>query len=226
MSVQILERDVAGAEGEGFVEGQHEVGAGCQVGGVVQRVESGDYGRQGVRGGGAEQVDHAAAEGVADEHEGFGVPVVVEALAATGNRRDGRVAPESSGFHGFDVADEVGIFHWIVADGELGVDDGPAGGVLVEIGLAPSFECGGGDDEGGFRFDFSRVAGLVIGADLPDELGHVLLITVCIRRGAAEAVIPALEPGKAGDFETHALKRLAGPGIIVLPVVEHAGDGG
>jgi len=139
----------------------------------------------------------------------------VEALSAAGNGGDCFIPPITAGIHRLHVAGEFrvegGISHV-----DLRIEDRLAGGYL----RAESIETGGGDGEGGLGFDFPRVAVLIVGADLADELCHVLLITERVLAGEAESVIPALEPREAGDLEP--LRRPLR--ILGREVVEHVGD--
>lgn len=68
-----------------------------------------------------QQLHHFAAEGIADQHVGFGISIVMVALVLGGNFY---VSPEVASFDGGDVAFEFGVFFILSGDGELGFGDG------------------------------------------------------------------------------------------------------
>ena len=205
---QILDGDVARAERDGFAESQHEVGGDGHAGGVVGGGGGEDGGRGGVgAGGGVEQVDHAAAEGIAGQHVGFGIVVVVVTLVSRGL---GETAPIPAGIHGFDVAGEVRVLHRI-ADGQLRVGD------HQPIATGPGVTAARGQHEGCRGAALARVAGGVVGPQLFDELDQVGLIDVGGKRVLNVPV--ALEPNVAGDLE--ALRRPLR--VFGGEVVEHVG---
>ena len=67
-----------------------------------------------------QKLDHFAAKGIADQHVGFGIAVVMVALVLG---RNFGVSPEVAGFYGGDVTFEFRVFFILSGDGELGFGD-------------------------------------------------------------------------------------------------------
>ena len=160
-----MDRDVAGADGDRLIEGGDKICARRNIGCAVGGVEAGGDRRSHIRSGrGFEQIDHGAAEGVANQHVGPGAPVVVAVR--------GSALAERMGIDRLHIAGKLRIFPGFSVHGKHARRGSPyrLPDRVVQRRLTER-----GEDEGRVGHDLAGVAVGVIAAQRSDQLDEVLL---------------------------------------------------